>query len=445
MDFLARHSFLRLYLQYVANTESPRIFHVWAGLSAISACLGRRCWLPSGIGEVWPNMYVVLVGPPATRKGAAIKFAKTLLDKNTLVKFAPNDTGGQRQGLIKAMTDVGEAQEGAEEIAALMASINEEKGTTFNSISSGRDILDRLNSVQFDTRDPRTMYIVASELNSILGENNTQMLTFLQEMWDGVPYRYQLRSTEYEIKDGLLSILGGTTPAQIALAMPSQAIGQGFTSRIIFVYADTQFKRIARPSLDPEAGERIGGIFGSIFNKFEGPFKESAEAAGEMDKIYMRGITLSDPRFLHYIERRQTHLYKAAMALAAGRGEMTIEMVDVQLADRLLMYTEQYMTDALGEYGMNKLGAAKQKLLECIRGADGPLPVSALRGLMHKDMSPVELQNSILDLHNGKKITYVTVPMLGQCVIAVDDTGARKARGELAEIINLMEYKDASE
>lgn len=445
MDFLARHSFLRLYLQYVGNTESPRIFHVWAGLSAISACLGRRCWLPSGIGEIWPNMYVVLVGPPATRKGAAIKFAKTLLDKNTLVKFAPNDTGGQRQGLIKAMTDVGESEGGQEEIASLMASVHAETGSTFAGIMGARDVLDKLNSVQFDTRDPRTMYIVASELNSILGENNTQMLTFLQEMWDGVPYRYQLRNTEYEIKDGLLSILGGTTPAQIALAMPSQAIGQGFTSRIIFVYADTQYRRIARPSLDEEAGKKIGGIFGSIFNKFEGAFAESDEAAREMDRLYMRGITLNDPRFLHYVERRQTHLYKAAMCLAAGRGEMTIELVDVQLADRLLMYTEQYMTDALGEYGMNKLGAAKQKLLDCIRQATSPIPLNALRGLMHKDMTPVELQIAISDLHNGKKITLVTVPQLGQCVVAVDDTGARKARGDLAEIVNLMEYKDASE
>lgn len=442
MDFLARHSFLRLYLQYVAQTESPRIFHVWAGLSAISACLGRRCWMPSGIGEIWPNMYVVLVGPPATRKGAAIKFAKTLLDKNTLVKFAPNDTGGQRQGLIKAMTDTGEPEGGAEEIASLMSQVRAETGETFAGIMGARDVLDKLNSVQFDTRDPRTMYIVASELNSILGENNTQMLTFLQEMWDGVPYRYQLRNTEYEIKDGLLSILGGTTPAQIALAMPSQAIGQGFTSRIIFVYADTQFKRIARPALDEKAAATIGGIFGTIFNKFEGPFSESAEAATEMDRLYMRGVTLSDPRFLHYIERRQTHLYKTAMALAAGRGEMTIELVDVQLADRLLLYTEQYMTDALGEYGMNKLGAAKQKLLECIRGSNTHIPISTLRGLMHKDMTPVELQVALSDLHNGKKITLVTVPQIGQCVIAVDDTSARRSRADFSDIIDLMEYKD---
>jgi len=385
-------------------------------------------------------MYVVLVGPPATRKGAAMRFAKSLLEAHTNVRFAPNDTGGQRQGLIAAMTEIGKENADMDKQLSSLIMGDEFSPDSVASLIGGNpaDAIASLNQVEFDTRDPRSMYIVAGELNSILGENNTQMLTFLQEMWDGVPYRYKLRNTQYEIKDGLLSILGGTTQGQIALSMPAEAIGQGFTSRVVFVFAGHRAGTIPRPTLDLDAGNEVGEIFSAVFNNFEGAFEESESAARLIDEIYMRGVVLKDPRFLHYVDRRGDHLKKLAMCLAAGRGYMTIEPQDVHLADQLLMFTEERMPDALGEYGMNRLGAAKQRLLDMVKSTVDPTPLPILLGLMSRDMNKLDFDNAIAELSNANKITLVTLPQLGHCVIAVPDTAAKRAKATLREISKLM-------
>jgi len=96
-------AYLNEYLRMVEDTESPRIFHIWAAVFAVSAALGRRCWLPFGVFDVYPNHYILLVGTPGTRKSTAASLTRKLLKASTGVRFAPADTGGQRQGLINAL------------------------------------------------------------------------------------------------------------------------------------------------------------------------------------------------------------------------------------------------------------------------------------------------------------------------------------------------------
>ncbi len=279
------------------------------------------------------------------------------------------------------------------------------------------------------------MYVAASELNSILGEGNTALLTFLQKMWDGEPYKYQLKATSQEIKNALLGMIAATTPAQIAIAMPPEAVGQGFTSRAVFVFADKKHTRkIARPTLDADAETDIAAIYSRVSNDFSGAFIEEARAAAKMDELYERGITINDPRF----DRRHTHLQKLAMALAASRGEQIIKLIDVEFADQLLLYTEEQMPEALGEYGMNKLSAAKQKLLDFLKNSTDPIPVTLLYGMLSRDMTQLEFKNIIVELHNVKKITQTVVPGLGQCIVAISDSDVRSAKRQLSEIEQMM-------
>lgn len=443
-DFTANHPFIRTYLHYVANTESPRLMHVWSALSGISAAMGRRCWYPMGTGEIFPNMYVILTGPPAVRKSTAFQIMVRMLRKYTNVRFAPDDTGGQRQGIIAAMTQSSQGNKEDDELIQALAKMQSEKisndgATTLADLTNS---LDELGNFRLDTRDPHSMFIAATELNSVLGEGNTALLTFLQKMWDGDSYKYQLKNVQHEIKEALLGMIGATTPSQLALAMPPEAVGQGFTSRAIFVYADKKHaRRIARPTLEPEAEKQIGDILRKVFDEFQGAFVEDTVAASHLDELYERGIEIKDPRFVHYADRRHTHLQKLSMSLAASRGEMVIRDIDVNFADQLLLYTEIYMPDALGEYGMNKLSAAKQRLLDFLKTSDGPIPTSALFGMLSRDMSQLEFKNIMMELHNAGKATLTVVPNIGQCVVAISDNPARKVKNELNQITTMMMAK----
>ncbi len=233
-------------------------------------------------------------------------FMRRLLADSTGVRFAPDDTGGARQGLVAAMNDVDEDTDDDDIMAAIEKS--GDKTTTLASLGD-EDVLDKISNIQFDMRDPRSMFIVADELNSILGENNTQLLTFLQVMFDSTkPYTYRLKNSEHTLKEALLNILAGTTPTQMALALPPEAVGQGFASRCIFVHEDHKFARIAEPSLDYEAGNEIAGLYSDVFNNLQGAFTRTDEARLLENEIYMRGIKIDDPRFLYYCERRGSHL-----------------------------------------------------------------------------------------------------------------------------------------
>jgi hypothetical protein len=442
VELSSPHPFLTMYLKYVENTESPRLYHVWSALACLSAAMGRRCWYPSDLGPLWPNMYVCLVGQPAMRKGTAIKIATSLLKANTKVKFAPNDTGGQRQGLIRAMVETGTESEDQELLEA-MQMVEPSDTMTLNSLATVDMGLRKIAGMEFDMRDPFSMFATASELNSLIGENNTQMLTFLQDAWDGFPmgYKYQLKGGSQEIENGLLSILAGQTPSQMSIAIPQAAIGGGFTSRFIFVFGGHQYKRTPRPALDHSLEPLLRNIYNEVFNRLEGAFSESAAAAELNDEIYMRGVTLNDTRFLHYCDRRGDHVRKVSMALAASRGSSTIDYVDVKAADELLIMTEASMPEAFGEYGMAKLGLAKQRLLESVRGATGPVPTQALYGLMSRDMSQMEFKSALTDLVSSRKLSLIDIDKLGQCIIAPDESGARKARKEVDELQSLLQRK----
>ncbi len=421
VDF-SDHSFISTYLKYIENTETPRLHHLWAGLSGVSAAMGRRCWYDQDVGQLFPNLFVVLVGPSAVRKSTALKMMQALLRDVTNVKFAPDDTGGQRQGILRAMVGNQDGDETENAIASALEAVGEESlAGLAQSVAA-----EKLGGIELDLRDRRTIYVCQSELKAFLGENNTQMTTFMCKMYDGDSYEYQLKSSSYTLRDALLGLLGCTTPSEIALSLPHEAIGGGFTSRVIFVYADRIHRKIPRPTVDKPSADVISNIFEFVHNHCNGAFKESPEAAKLVDEFYIRGVEIKDPRFVNYLGRRDVHLKKLAMTLAASRKSMTIEAVDVHAADQLLLITEETMPDALGEYGMSPLSAAKQKMMDYIKSSTGPIPEQALAGIMAKDMRPIDFRNCMSELINTGKISVKVFAELGSCLIATSSDGAAK-------------------
>lgn len=405
--------------------------------------MGRRCFLSKADGPMFPNMYVVMTGPPAVRKSSSIKYMKKVVQENTGVTFAPHDTGGQRQGLIKAMRggDDEQNKDADDTLKKQLREIIKDTQTELKGLDAEAMLAKAADDIELDTRDPYSMYIAVSELNSILGENNTQMLTFLQQMWDGEDYTYALRGSTYTLKNALLNIIGCTTPTQISLAFPPEAIGQGFMSRIVFVFED-RISKIYKSTLDMSMYELCAGTFSKIHNELAGEFKIDPGADKFLEEIYMEGITLRDPRFSGYCDRRMTaHVFKVAMCLAASRGELVIRHADALLAHQLLMRTEDRMPDALGEYGMNKLSAAKQRLIEYIRAANGPVPYQNLYHNMHRDMTPMQYRDTMRELVGAGKVALKEIPELGgMCVIATSERGAR-ARQDMAMLTDLLERR----
>jgi hypothetical protein len=96
------------------------------------------------------------------------------------------------------------------------------------------------------------------------------------------------------------------------------------------------------------------------------------------------------------------------MVMAAMRKSYTIETDDVEQANLLLTSTEEFMPEALGEFGLSPIGAAKQKMLEFLQHTNEPVSTSILWTVMQRDMKMTDFRSAIADLINADKIQEVT-------------------------------------
>ena len=75
-------SFLTDYSEYSSGNEAPPEFHLWSGLCTLAACCGPNLWMDmGGAGNIQPNLYVLLVGPPGIKKSTAKDISRDLLRK----------------------------------------------------------------------------------------------------------------------------------------------------------------------------------------------------------------------------------------------------------------------------------------------------------------------------------------------------------------------------
>lgn len=399
IDSIIQNDFLKLHLKYVYHTEPPKIMHIWSAITTASACMARHVWCDTGLKRHYANNYCLLVGPPGTRKSSAVHAASKLMREATEVKFAPDDTGGQRQGLIAAIQDSTDDAT-AEKAGNLLL------GDLSNLVNLG-DI--KLNLSPEKDPDTHAMFIEASEFGSFLGQGSLDMTRFLVKMWDCEPYKYKLKKEELVLKEPMLTILGCTTSSDLATLLPIEAIGQGFMSRIILVFASGKEKSVppSKAFLDKTYKEELKAIYRYLFYDLKGGLTKTKAAERLEDKIYSQNIKLADTRFIFYSERRVDHLAKTALTLAACRRSKVIEETDYHEANEILAYTEKYMTDALGEYGLSPLAVSRQKMVEFIRQANGPVHSEILWLMLRKDMRLLDFKHSIQELVDAKKISQV--------------------------------------
>jgi hypothetical protein len=409
--------FLNDYLKMVEETESPRLFHIWAALSGISACLGRRCWFPFGPMTIFPNQYIALIGTPGTRKSTAMSIMKNCLRKSTGVRFAPVDTAGQRQGLVEAMRGKVDSEEYLDNVE-LAANENSLAGLTLDQVARITNVRDETgddSDIHEEARafisgaDKHHIMVTATELSRFIGQNNFQMLDFLGTMWDGEDYEYQTKAGLTVLRDPLINLLSCTTPTSLNVAMPPAAGGQGFLSRMILVYGSRKYKSVPRPTApDAETVLAVKGQFNRTYLECAGMFEETPDAKEYCESLYEWKLEINDPRFGYYHERRQDHLIKLGMALAASRTDTTIVKDDYETAHRILRATERGMPDALGEFGMNPLAALKQNMLEYIRSR-GAVKVEDLRAVFHRDSRASDFMEACNDL---SKLNQVSMAQL---------------------------------
>lgn len=203
---------LKTYLDFTINVESPTVFHVYSGLFALSAAAGRKIWIDRGAYKLYPNLYIILVA------------ASALCRKTTAIEIAA-------RVLRLAIPDL-----------PIVAS----------KIST--EMLMSTLSKQFKMYGRSEAIMIAEELGVFLGSDirNISLVELLTKLYNCGDYINQAtigRGNEV-CQFGYGTMLAGTTPEWMHNAFPRKSTEGGFTGRCLFVYAKTPRQRKAEPSLD---------------------------------------------------------------------------------------------------------------------------------------------------------------------------------------------------
>ena len=343
------------------NTEPPSVYRRWVAISTIAAVLQRKCWLEWGMEIFYPNLFIVLIGTPATRKGTALRFGRVFLD--TLgINLAADETS--RQAIIKAMAD----------------------GQATITTSTGKVIYHS------------SLTVFSSELTVFLGYENLELLSMLCKMFDCEDtYVYDtVKRGRLEIPFVWLNLLGATTPAQLQASVPQGFIGSGFTSRVIFVFASEKGKIVIKPTLSSEqesTRQKLLTDLGRIHTML-GEFCTTSA----FDELYTswRIDAEAKPPFKHsqleyYTQRRPTHLFKLSMIYSASRGD-SMEITDVDLAKAIdtLDNVERVMPAVFSGIGSNPLAGVQSRMRLMLR-TSGQLTFAEIGETFSNDATRLQL------------------------------------------------------
>ena len=372
------------YLKYTDNTESPVSYHTWCGLSVIAGALQRRVYLQWGLAEtIYPNLYVVLIGPSGrTRKGTAIGIAKSMLKATAGVTVVPESSSG-RQAMILAMK---------------RASKNFE------------DPID--GKIKFHC----SVTAFSEELSVFLGQGDIAYLSNLTDWYDSKDdWEYETVGRGKDSLQGLcLNLCGGTAPDWIQSMIPQEALGGGFTSRVIFIVEEKKRKIVPEYVVDDatrELGEKLQRDLERIANLAgEMRFDEEGKQAyvdwyiDQDTKLSAGQPAIPDTRFAGYCERRATHLRKLMLVCSASRGDdLKLTKADFLKAKGLLEAAEVKMGRTFGGLGKARNSAETDTVMDFIREM-GTTTRQMLLKKFYRDIDPMTLSTVETTLEQAGKI-----------------------------------------
>lgn len=340
---MARHfdNWLKAFMDYSSYGEAPKRMYFWTGVSTLAGALRRRVWIDQAYFKWYPNFYVCLVAPPGiVSKSTTASVGMNLLRRVPGINFGPDVVTWQ--ALVRGFTEFAEGFEYSGDIHTMSA-----------------------------------MTLESSEFGNLLNPQDTEMIDLLVSLWDGKDGAFK-KMTKFSGSDTIenpwINLIACTTPSWIAGNFPEYMIGGGFTSRCIFVYADKKERYSPYPILDvPEDMKETQALLVEdlihVSTALCGPYRLSQDALDYGKLWYQEHYDakhdhLDKDQFGGYLARKQTHIHKLAIVLAAAeRDERVITGDDLALAHEMVTDLEPDMAQVFSKIGRNEMSFHVDKFI----------------------------------------------------------------------------------
>lgn len=296
-------------------------------------------------------------------------------------------------------------------IIATMASGFAHPTATQNPITGG---------VTIGTQVDHSALLVATELSVMIREPNN--IQDMSDLWDSKDqFDYGTRGKGLvSIDRPCVSLLGGSSPAWLNRAIPPDAVGGGFTRRVLFPYVPARAKDVPWPDPVPPDKELVEdlryinhAVHGEmVFENAAKPLFESYYIASKMDAV-------EDEAIGAFKVSKWVHAAKLAMVLSASYGDQrvittrimkeAIDAVEGILADIPHVFKRVGETDLIDagqrviEYIEAKGYATRQEIMHALWRYIGPSEN------LTKILSTFIDAQMIMEVNSGGAIAYKKV------------------------------------
>lgn len=270
-------------MNYYANTESPRRYFYWAGISTVCAVMKRNVWISKKRYLLYPNLFVLIVGRSGLRKNLPIKFARQCAEKvNSRVYYG-------RHSIEGIITDLAKAK----------------------SVPGG------------DIDKDACAFMVSGEFATFLIQNPAA-LTILTALYDNdEDWKNVLKHSPKETLTNLgISLLGASSEVHLKETVPMNAVGGGFLGRTLIVHEEERHGIHSLIGDDEDLPLEDPTIISDLIeiSKRKGEIKVSGEAATFYNKWYKEFSEMKVKDRTGTYERLHEHVLKVSMALSLISG-----------------------------------------------------------------------------------------------------------------------------
>jgi hypothetical protein len=367
------HSFEQVY----QNTEPPEKYVFWVGVGVLGGALQRNAWFDEVTFRLFPNHYIVLVGPPAVKKTTAIYYGvdrlKKLEGSVDGINIGPSSVTWQNAVDLMEEIQTPSAEETARTGVAL--------------------------------RDSCPIIFPAGELGTLIDFELRDAIDFFTNAWDS-PDTF-LKSTRIMGKQNINgpcpTIIAGTTPQWVKDNVKGSTRGGGFISRCIMPYASRPRRTIAYPSehIKHDHDAMLSSLEHdlAIVSTLRGRFKMEKDARDYGREWH---TTTQEASFQKYIfddsdnwaNRRYAHVHKLAMVLSVAERDD-------------LIITKHHMETAV--HYVNKVHEDFNSVFALMDQRPETKPMREIVAFMQekKHVSMTDLVNHFMRKYTKKEITDV--------------------------------------
>ena len=387
------------------DSEPPVLFRKWTAISTIASALQRKCRIDIGISlSFYPNFYIVLVGPSATGKGTAMKYAYDIIEQVPAIRLSAQATS--LQALIRRMKET------------------------------------NLTDIDIETAQQyfhSSLSIFSNEFTVFLGYHNRELIAALCDWYDcHNRWTYDTIKRDKEEVIGLwVNVLAGTTPDNIQSSLPIEAIGGGLTSRIIFVSEEVKNKLVVFPSATQREVELQQFLIHDLekISLLSGCFKFTEDASGfysEWCHIADKDPPFHDPKFDGYCGRRRNHLLSLAMVCSASRDDDLIITKDVlERAAILLAEVEIRMGVVFRGIGKSDISSLINSAIIFIENSiTSEIPVWQFARYFEGDVDKFMMDRVLQTLEASNYIKIVRKPGMDNMINIIDRSKFERTAGE---------------